>query len=123
MYDGKYSIDETPLYLSSLWNIIFSMSTFSPKSVFQRLVANINDMGDWRLKKQSSIQFHIWKQCIREREENEMLLMCIMSAMLVFLVAMIDITISYSFAEQKRLFDMNIYFNPELLSQAHPDQI
>ena len=112
MYDGKYSIDETPLYLSSLWSIIFSMSTFSPKSVFQRLVANINDMGDWRLKKQSSIQFHIWKQCIREREENEMVLMCIMSAMLVFLVAMIDITISYSFAEQKRLFDMNIYFNP-----------
>ena len=51
VYDGKYSIDETPLYLSSLWSIMFSMPTFSPKSVFQRLVANINDMGDWRLKK------------------------------------------------------------------------
>ena len=34
VYDGKYSIDETPLYLSSLWSIIFSISTFSPKSVF-----------------------------------------------------------------------------------------
>ena len=59
--DGKYSIDETPLYLSSLWNVIFSMSTFSPKSVYKKLVSNINTMGAWRLKKQSSIQFHIWK--------------------------------------------------------------
>lgn len=61
VYDGKYSIDTSPLYLSSLWNTLEQMPTFSPKSVFKRLISNINTMGAWRLKKQSSVQFHIWK--------------------------------------------------------------
>lgn len=65
VYDGKYSIDTSPLYLSSLWNTLISMNTFSPKSVFKRLINNINSVGEWRFKKQSSIQFHVWKQCIR----------------------------------------------------------
>jgi len=51
VYDGKYSIDTTPLYLSSLWNTMTQMSTFSQKSVFKRLIANINTMGAWRTKK------------------------------------------------------------------------
>jgi hypothetical protein len=51
VYDGKFSIDTNPLYLSSLWNTFEQMHTFSPKSVFKRLVANINTMGAWRLKK------------------------------------------------------------------------
>jgi len=55
VYDGKYSIDSNTLYLSSLWNAISQMDTFSPKSVFKRLVNNINTLGAWRMKKQSSI--------------------------------------------------------------------
>jgi hypothetical protein len=51
VYDGKYSIDTSPLYLSSLYNTLTTMPTFSPKSVFKRLVNNINTMGAWRLKK------------------------------------------------------------------------
>lgn len=51
VYDGKYSIDTSPLYLSSMYNILTTMPTFSPKSVFKALVNNINTMGAWRLKK------------------------------------------------------------------------
>ena len=61
VYDGKYSIDSSSLYLSSLWYISDQVSTFSPKSVFRRMITHIDQMGNWRLKKQSSIQFHIWK--------------------------------------------------------------
>ena len=51
VYDGKYSVDTTPLYLSSLWNTMTSMNTFSSKSVFKKLINNINTMAAWRLKK------------------------------------------------------------------------
>lgn len=97
VYDGKYSIDTNPLYLSSLYNTLTSMPTFSPKSVFKKLVNNINTMGAWRLKKQSSIQFHIWKQCIRQRETDEMIFMCIVSMGIIFLAAIIDQDISNQF--------------------------
>lgn len=55
VYDGKYSIDSSVLYLSSLWTFASQMATFSQKSCWDKLVLNINKMGDWRLKKQSSI--------------------------------------------------------------------
>lgn len=51
VYDGKYSIDTSILYLSSVWNTMTTMPTFTPKSVFKRIVNNINTMGAWRLKK------------------------------------------------------------------------
>ena len=93
-YDGKFSIDTNPLYLSSLWNTIEQMPTFSPKSVFKRLVSNINTMGAWRMKKQSSIQFQIWKQCIRQRETDEMIFMCLVSLLLIIVSCLIDQLIS-----------------------------
>ena len=55
MYDGKYSIDASPLYLSSLYYISAQMEIFAPKSVFKRLLAHIDSMGEWRKKKQSSV--------------------------------------------------------------------
>jgi len=55
VYDGKYSIDTSPLYLSSIYNIMSTMNTFQPKSIYQRVLTNINTMGEWRLKKQSSV--------------------------------------------------------------------
>ena len=94
VYDGKFSIDTNTLYLSSLWNTIEQMPTFAPKSVFKRLVTNINTMSAWRLKKQSSVQFHIWKQCIRQRETDEMIFMCIASLLIVVFACVIDQDIS-----------------------------
>lgn len=55
---------------------------------------NINKLGDWRLKKQSSMQFHIWKQCIRQRETDEMMFMCLVSLVIIFLAAWINQLIS-----------------------------
>ena len=52
-----------------------------------------------------------------------MLLMCLVSAILVLLVALIDINICNQHTEQIRLFDNNLFFNAELLEEAHPDQI
>ena len=94
VHDGKYSIDTSPLYLSSIYNTLTTMDTFSPKSVFARLVMNINTRGEWRLKKQSSIQFHIWKQCIRQRETDEMILMCVFCFAILIISALIDVDIS-----------------------------
>lgn len=121
VYDGKYSIDTTPLYLSSLWNTMTQMSTFSQKSVFKRLIANINTMGAWRMKKQSSIQFNIWKQCIRQREIDEMTFMCIVSVALISITSLIDSEINTQFEHQLRLFGANIYGNTSVLNNASVD--
>ena len=51
VYDGPYSIDASPLYLSSLYFISDQTDTFAPKSVFKRLLVHIDTMGRWREKK------------------------------------------------------------------------
>ena len=101
VYDGKYSIDTSPLYLSSIYNTITSMDTFSPKSIYNRLENNINSMGEWKLKKQSSIQFHVWKQCIRQRETDEMIMMCGVCLIIIILSAIVDHNLSEQFKYQK----------------------
>ena len=51
VYDGNYSIDCSIFYLSSMWEFVSRLSTFGQKSIWEKLVQNVNKFGDWRLKK------------------------------------------------------------------------
>jgi hypothetical protein len=120
VYDGKYSIDASPLYLSSLYYISDQMDIFAPKSVFKRLLAHIDTMGSWRQKKQSSVQFHIWKQCIRQREMDEMIFLCIVSFTIIYYSTGIDDGLSGQYMYQKSIFDGHVYHDHSILTNADP---
>lgn len=123
MYDGPYSIDTNPLYLSSLWNTIEQMPTFSPKSVFKKLINNINTMGSWRLKKQSSVQFHIWKQCMRQRETDEMIFICLVSFTFILISYLISDDMSKQFEYQQEIFGQKLFDNYHLIEGASRQQM
>ena len=54
------------------------MGTFEDKNIGTRLVNNLKNLGDWGTeKKQSSLQFNIWKYCIQQRLMDETLFIVI----------------------------------------------
>ena len=61
-------------------------------------------MGEWRAPKQSSIQFHIWKQCIKQRESDEMYFLIFISLVMIFLSTMINDSLGAQFFEQQDQF-------------------
>ena len=73
-YEGKYSADGSALSLSSTFQSFFLMEIADLKSIQDRQIINIKTFGDINSGKQSNLQFHIWKQCINQREQDEMIL-------------------------------------------------
>jgi len=66
------------------------METNDIKSINQRLIQNIVTFGDAGSGKQASLQFNIWKQCIEQREKDEMLFSVLFSLIIVFITIVID---------------------------------
>lgn len=64
------------------------------KSINSRILGNITNFGDSSNAKQSSLQFNIWKQCIEQREKDEMLFTVLISLILIFLGALVVVGIS-----------------------------
>jgi len=62
--EGKYSVDSSALSLSQTFSSFIMMDTADIKSINDRLLTNIQTFGEAGSGKQSSLQFHIWKQCI-----------------------------------------------------------
>mmetsp|Transcript_31434 Transcript_31434/g.48054 ORF Transcript_31434/g.48054 Transcript_31434/m.48054 type:complete len:143 (-) Transcript_31434:2171-2599(-) len=74
IYEGQYSIDLGALDLSATFQCFFQMQTLDKKSITQKMMKNIQSFGlSEALGKQSSLQFHIWKQCIEQRMQDEMI--------------------------------------------------
>jgi hypothetical protein len=66
------------------------MDTSDLKSITERVVQNITSFGDNNAGKQASLQFNIWKQCIEQREKDEMLFSVLFSLMIIFLALVVD---------------------------------
>ena len=66
--DGKYSIDSSLLSMSQTLDCLNSTKICSHNSVFDRIIENITTFGTKSNKKQISLQMHIWKNCIKQRE-------------------------------------------------------
>jgi hypothetical protein len=64
------------------------------KSINDRLWLNIKTLGDQGASLQSSLQFNIWKQCIEQREIDEMRFTVIVSAIIMVLGFWLDMVIS-----------------------------
>jgi len=91
VYEGKYSISSSALSMSQTFFCLFEMETFSTKSVSKRMVQNIMSIGNIDNKKQSSLQYNIWKHSIQQREHDEMVFsvlinMCIIGFSILLII-------------------------------------
>ena len=73
VYEGKYSVSSSAMSMSQTFFCLFEMEITSLKSINERLLSNIVNVGDSGSAKQTSLQFHIWKQSIQRREADEMI--------------------------------------------------
>lgn len=64
VYEGKYSISSTALGMSQTVQCMVDMEMMSFKNIANRLIQNIANFGDNGSSKQTSLQYHIWKQSI-----------------------------------------------------------
>ena len=106
VYEGKYSVDQSALNLSTTFSTFFGMEINSLKSLNDRLIVNIQTFGDGGGGKQSSLQFNVWKQCIEQREQDEMLFSVIVSLFVVVLAIYIDIEISSIMSLIREIFTL-----------------
>lgn len=74
------------------------------KSINDRLWSNIKTLGEQGNSLQSSLQFNIWKQCIEQREIDEMRFTVIVSAIIIFLGFWLDMVISKFVGHMRDLY-------------------
>lgn len=80
------------------------METADLKSINQRILTNISTFGESGGGKQASLQFNIWKQCIEQRENDEMLFTVLVSCFILLMGLFIDQAISNSVDMMYKIF-------------------
>lgn len=123
VYEGKYSIDSSVMSLSQTFQQFFLMQTNDMKSINERLVQNIRTCGDSSSGKQASLQFNIWKQCIEQREKDEMLFTSLLSVIVLGVIFFIDIFTSNVVHFMEAIYGKQLFDHPELLAGSTPQQL
>jgi len=89
--EGQYSVDIQVIDLSQTFQCLLQTESMSNKSIFERLIKNIQDFGDDGLGKQSALQFHIWKHCIDQRIQDAMIFTAVISFCVFILIVITTI--------------------------------
>jgi len=96
VYEGKYSVSSSPLSMISTFSCLFDAEITSLKSLTHRL-------GVFENKKQSSLQYHIWKQSIEQREQDEMVFTVLINFIILFFALSITLTHNNSYDLEKEI--------------------
>jgi len=80
------------------------MEITSLKSINERLLSNIVNVGDSGSAKQTSLQFHIWKQSIQRREADEMIFSVLINGIIIGVALYINNILNSSYAYIKETF-------------------
>mmetsp|Transcript_11803 Transcript_11803/g.18137 ORF Transcript_11803/g.18137 Transcript_11803/m.18137 type:complete len:120 (-) Transcript_11803:1952-2311(-) len=86
VYEGQYSINTPTLYLSHTFQTFFSSSIFDKQSLTHKILQNITNNGEASEKKQSSLQFNIWKYNLEQRLLDEVLFTFLTCSGLLFYI-------------------------------------
>ncbi len=113
-YEGKYSADSSALALSQTFQCFFNMDTTELKSINERLLFNVKSFGDISSGKQSNLQFNIWKQCINQREQDEMLLTVLFCIGILYLTLMIDHSIRQFIPLHRDVYSLALPNSPQV---------
>ena len=70
------------------------MKTNDIKSITARMYQNILSFGDDSSRRQQSLQFNIWKQCIEQRQNDEMFFTVVACFFMLLLSALTQNSIS-----------------------------
>ena len=94
--EGKYSTSLNPLDVSYTFQCTLEMPTVSIHSITDKLIQNCLTFGALVGKqRQVSLQFHIWKQSIDQRQFDEMVLTIFLTGLMIlaFIVQLIQMDI------------------------------
>jgi len=90
LYEGKFSISSSPLSMSPTFLCLLDFEMLGTKRINDKLMENIMNLGDSGTLKQTSMQYNIWKQCIQQRETDEMFFTVVLNlCMVVFSIVII----------------------------------
>lgn len=109
VYEGKYSVDSSVLSLSQTLTSFFVMEMGDLKSIQDRLIYYIKSFGETGGSKQASLQFNIWKQCIEQREQDEMLFTVIISSIILAVCAYLDINVGLCIDHMVAVFGTHFF--------------
>mmetsp|Transcript_23983 Transcript_23983/g.36810 ORF Transcript_23983/g.36810 Transcript_23983/m.36810 type:complete len:265 (-) Transcript_23983:1822-2616(-) len=82
--EGQQSVDSPILYLLTTLETLFEMKTIDNKPVADRIMKNITGFGSGSDRKQTGLHFHIWKNCLQQRTQDEVLFSCILCGALLY---------------------------------------
>jgi hypothetical protein len=119
--EGQYSVDISVMNLSQTFMCLFQADTFSEKSVFDRMVKNIQNLGDDGMRKQCSLQFHIWKYNIEQRMQDEMLFTSILLFASISLIIIISNSFNAFMLNVSNNFGSYFFQNTALFLKATPE--
>ena len=122
-YEGKYSADGSALSLSQTFSSFFMMEISELKSIHERLMLNIKSFGESGSGKQSNLQFNIWKQCINQREQDEMILTVLFCLIVLYLILNIDHSISSFMGFQRGVYGSSFLDDTSFFVHSEPKQL
>jgi hypothetical protein len=99
------------------------METSDLKSINDRLVQNIISFGDNNAGKQASLQFNIWKQCIEQREKDEMLFSVLFSIIIIAFTLLIDELIAEFTFAMEETYEVNFMNQQALFMNSTQQQL
>jgi hypothetical protein len=87
VYEGKFSISSSAISMSTTFMCLLQMEVAGNKLINNKLLENIKYMGDLGSTRQTSLQYNIWKQCIQQREQDEMFFTVLLNIFIVLISA------------------------------------
>lgn len=117
-YEGEYSINSHSVYLSSTIAAFFQMRLAEAKCIFSRLLLNIRTFGRDNKNRQTSLNFHIWKKCIEQRQMDETLFMSIVTIFLIVLCYFIQQDAAKVTQYMIEAYGEDIYFQLHILQNS-----
>jgi len=122
VYEGQYAIDLQATDLLSTFQCLFIMDTIDKKSISEKMLKTLKTFGETQ-GKQSSLQFHIWKQCIDQRMQDEMLFTVLFSLLAVGFALQINQSCNIFFSHMKDVYGEYFVLQNELFIRSTDDQL
>jgi len=87
------------------------------------MLKNIIEFGDDGLNKQSALQYHIWKYCLDQRMQDEMVFTSILSMAIVLMIVLTTYAFNDFMDDVENNFNDYFVFQSTLFLRASEEQL
>ena len=110
--------------LSETISNLTTANVVDSKNINQQLINNVQSLGGSAGELRNvSLQFNIWKKCIEQRQQDEMLFSLVFSILPLTLVLSIDLFRGNSISTMIEVFGVQFYDQEEIFDQATQGQL